>query len=76
LAANFGGSVLVREQKRQLYPEGAYYRVELLPANAVMASEWLHFKVRGRVDVSAKPAPRLLPFFNNAALVLIREAGF
>ncbi len=76
LAANFGGSVIVREQKGQLYPEGAYYRVELLPTNAAMSAEWMRFKWRGRVYVSAKPAPVLLPFFNNAASVLIREAGF
>ena len=76
LASHFGGSVMVREQKGQLFPEGAYYRVELLPRHAQDSAELMSFKWRGRVYVSSKAEPLLAPLFRTGLSVLIREAGF
>ena len=76
LASHFGGSVMVREQKGQLFPEGAYYRVELLPRNAQDSADLMNFKWRGRVYVSSTAEPLLAPLFRTGLSVLIREAGF
>lgn len=76
LASHFGGSVMVREQKGQLFPEGAYYRVELLPRNAQDSADLMNFKWRGRVYVSSTAEPLLAPLFRTGLSVLIRESGF
>ena len=76
LAANFGGSVMVREQKGQFFPEGAYYRVEFVPRDPVNQPELEMFKWRGRVYVSSKAEPLLLPVFRSTLSALIRETGF
>ena len=76
LASHFGGSVMVREQKGQLFPEGAYYRVELVPRNAQESADLMNFKWRGRVYVSSEAEPLLAPLFRTGLSVLIREAGF
>jgi putative peptide zinc metalloprotease protein len=76
LAANFGGSVMVREQKGQFFPEGAYYRVEFVPGRQAEASELNGFKWRGRVYVSSTAEPLLAPLVRTGLSVLIREAGF
>jgi putative peptide zinc metalloprotease protein len=76
LASHFGGSVMVREQKGQLFPEGAYYRVELLPRNAQDSADLMNFKWRGQVYVSSAAEPLLAPLFRTGLSVLIREAGF
>ena len=76
LASHFGGSVMVREQKGQLFPEGAYYRVELVPRNAQDSADLMNFKWRGRVYVSSAAEPLLAPLFRTGLSVLIREAGF
>ena len=75
LAANFGGSVMVREQKGQLYPEGAYYRVEFVPQQETDLADLKNFKWRGRVYVSATSEPLLAPWFRAGLSVLIRETG-
>ena len=76
LAVNFGGSVTVREQKGQLFPEGAYYRVEFALRNAQDASALAGFKWRGRVYVSSTAEPLLAPLLRTGLSVLIREGGF
>lgn len=76
LAANFGGSVMVREQKGQFFPEGAYYRVEFVPRYPVNVPELKMLKWRGRVYVSSMSEPLLAPLFRTGLSVLIREAGF
>ena len=81
LALNLGGSVVVREQKGQLYPEGAYYRVEFVlrhPAHTATSLDGAalkNFKWRGRVYVSSKPEPLITPWLRAGLSVLIREAG-
>jgi putative peptide zinc metalloprotease protein len=75
LAVNFGGSVIVREQKGQLFPEGSYYRVELVPRERIDFSELTRFRWRGRIYVSATPEPLLASVFTKLASVLIRETG-
>lgn len=76
LAANFGGSVMVREQKGQFFPDGAYYRVEFVPRAESDTAALRDFKWRGRVYVSSSAEPLLAPLFRTVASVLIREAGF
>jgi putative peptide zinc metalloprotease protein len=76
LASHFGGSVMVREQKGQLFPEGAYYRVELVPRDAQYSTDLMNFKWRGQVYVSSMSEPLLAPLFRTSISVLIREAGF
>jgi putative peptide zinc metalloprotease protein len=76
LAANFGGSVMVREQKGQLFPEGAYYRVEFVPRHVQDLEELKRFKWRGHVHVSSNHEPLLAPLLRTGLSVLIREAGF
>ena len=76
LAANFGGSVMVREQKGQFFPEGAYYRVEFVPRHAQDLEQLKRFKWRGHVYVSSSHGPLLAPFLRTGLSVLIREAGF
>lgn len=76
LAANFGGTVMVREQKGQFFPERAYYRVEFAPRQPTNAAELERFKWRGRVYVASSAEPLLTPLFKTVASVLIREAGF
>lgn len=76
LAANFGGSVMVREQKGQFFPEGAYYRVEFVPRQPVSRPELMSFKWRGHVHVASNAEPLLAPIFRTGLSVLIREAGF
>ena len=76
LAVNFGGSVIVREQKGQLFPEGSYYRVELVPRERIDFSELTRFRWRGRIYVSATPEPLLASVFTTLASALIRETGF
>jgi putative peptide zinc metalloprotease protein len=75
LAVNFGGSVIVREQKGQLFPEGSYYRVELVPRERLDFSELTRFRWRGRIYVSATPEPLLASVFTTLASALIRETG-
>lgn len=76
LAANFGGSVMVREQKGQFFPEGAYYRVEFVPRQPASWPVLMSFKWRGRVHVASNAEPLLAPLFRTGVSVLIREAGF
>lgn len=76
LAANFGGSVMVREHQGQFFPEGAYYRVEFMPRDAQHAEQLNRFKWRGRVYVSSSAEPLLAPVFRTGLSVLIRETGF
>jgi putative peptide zinc metalloprotease protein len=76
LALSFGGSVPVREQKGLLFPEGAFYRVELVPLRPDDGQALSDFKWRGRVSIAAAPEPLLRPWLRAAASVLIREAGF
>lgn len=76
LAVNFGGSVTVREQKGQFFPEGAYYRVEFALRNVQDASALTGFKWRGRVYVSSTAEPLLAPLLRTGLSVLIREGGF
>jgi putative peptide zinc metalloprotease protein len=76
LAANFGGTVMVREQKGQFFPERAYYRVEFAPRQPTNAAELERFKWRGHVYVASSAEPLLTPLFKTALSVLIREAGF
>ena len=76
LAANFGGSVMVREQKGQFFPEGAYYRVEFVPRHAQDLEKLKRFKWRGHVYVSSSHEPLLAPLLRTGLSVLIREAGF
>ncbi|MGV0986540.1 MAG: site-2 protease family protein [Limnohabitans sp.] len=76
LAANFGGSVLVREQRGQFFPEGAYYRVEFVSRSQNEEVDLKRFKWRGRVYVSSNAEPLLAPLFKTGVSVLIREAGF
>lgn len=76
LAANFGGSVMVREQKGQFFPEGAYYRVEFASRDLIKQTELEMFKWRGRVYVSSMSEPLLAPLLRTGLSVLIRETGF
>ena len=76
LAANFGGSVMVREHKGQFFPEGAYYRVEFVPHSSVNTDALHNFKWRGRVYVSSSAEPLLAPLVRTGLSVLIREFGF
>jgi putative peptide zinc metalloprotease protein len=76
LAANFGGSVMVREHKGQFFPEGAYYRVEFVPHSSVNTAEFHNFKWRGRVYVSSSAEPLLAPLIRTGLSVLVREFGF
>ena len=76
LAANFGGSVMVREQKGQFFPEGAYYRVEFSLRQPTNAEKLDRFKWRGRIYVASSAEPLLTPLFRTVASVLIRETGF
>jgi putative peptide zinc metalloprotease protein len=75
LAANFGGSVMVREQKGQFYPEGAYFRVEFVQLHAADSEALKNFKWRGRVYVSATSEPLITPWLRHGLSVLIRESG-
>jgi len=77
LAAPAGGSVPVREQHGQLFPEGAFYRVELLARDAAPGEQpWQQFRWRGHVYMAAEPEPLLAPALRSAASVLVREFGF
>lgn len=76
LASNFGGSVLVREQKGQFFPEGAYYRVSLTPTSNSITSTVYDFKWRGHVYVQQNYEPLLWPLLRASVSVLIREFGF
>lgn len=76
LSANFGGSVMVREQKGQFFPEGAYYRVEFTPRDVQDVAQLNTFKWRGRVYVASSSEPLLAPLLRTGLSVLIREAGF
>lgn len=76
LAANFGGSVMVREQKGQFLPEGAYYRVEFVPCQPQQMTDIVNFRWRGRVYVSSKAELVLGPMARTVLSVLIRESGF
>jgi putative peptide zinc metalloprotease protein len=76
LAANFGGSVMVREQKGKFFPEGAYYRVEFVPRDGTSSSQFSSFRWRGHVYVETTPEPLLAPYLRTLASVLVRETGF
>ena len=77
LALNFGGSVPVREHRGQLFPEGAFYRIELIPETGTpIPANMDTFKWRGQLSIASSPEPLLAPWFRSALSVLVRETGF
>jgi len=77
LAAQFGGHLLTREQKGQLVPERAIYRVVLhvesdaQSLGSVAGSTW-----RGKLAIYSRWEAPAWPYVRQAAAVLVREFGF
>lgn len=74
LASLYGGSILVRERKGQLYPDRAIYRVTLKATGApgdLAGRTW-----RGKVVIAGKWAAPGWRFARAALALFWREAGF
>lgn len=76
LTAQAGGHVLAREQKGELVPERAVYRVTLAvdegqPSDALAGQSW-----RGTVTIRGRAEAPALRYLRQAGAVLMREIGF
>lgn len=74
LAASYGGSVLTREKRGQLFPENAVYRVILVPSGD--AAELADHSWRGTVVIRGAWEAPGMSFARAAFTVLWREMGF
>lgn len=74
LAAQFGGSIMVREKSGQLYPEHPVYRVSLKTTSQIPAASQLAW--RGKIVIAGRWAAPGWRYLRGAIALLQREAGF
>jgi putative peptide zinc metalloprotease protein len=71
LASTYGGGVTVRRNKHGLVPEGAVYRVKLVPHDHTVPRAQL----RGKVQISGQGESLVARTARSIAAVVIREGG-
>ena len=71
LASSYGGGIAVRAKKSGLVPEGAIYRVRLVPDDHAVP----RVQLRGAVQITGQSESLLARTARSVAGVVMREAG-